>query len=162
MLMKPTESITDELLNSIPNTITFQEFVTNVFPVYPTLLSNLTIVKKENKVELLNFSFNPPIIPIEILIQQALNDTNIKNLQTLVNNANDIYLPNKKNILIDFITNTFYTNQEAIEAESGLTVEELLAKQCDDIRKKKKENSILLTDNQGNVEGDTIEVVMDI
>lgn len=158
MLMKPPEAITKELLDNIPYPITLQEVITNIIPVYPVTLSAFKILKKENRVEVLNFPFNPPITPVEFIIRQALENATQQTQQKVGNN---MIVANNNNQLAEAMMNIIFMNRSAIEGETGLTLEEFLTKQVELVKKVEKESSLLIADTQGNVEGDVIEIVID-
>lgn len=157
MFAKPPEAVVDELFEKMPHPITLQDFITNIISVYPVQLGALKLFKKENNVEVFNFSFNPPITPIEIMLQQAISQATQQTQQKV---ENGMFMPTINNTIGISIINNFYQNREIIEGETGVKLEDLLMKECEPKRQKKASN-IILADVQGNIEGDVIEIVLD-
>lgn len=157
MFAKPPEAVVDELFEKMPYPITLQDFITNIISVYPVQLGALKLFKKENNVEVFNFSFNPPITPIEIMLQQAISQATQQTQQKI---ENGMFMPTINNTIGISIINNFYQNREIIEGETGVKLEDLLMKECEP-KRQEKNSSIILTDAQGNVEGDVIEIVLD-
>ncbi len=157
MFAKPPEAVVDELFEKMPHPITLQDFITNIISVYPVQLGALKLFKKENNVEVFNFSFNPPITPIEIMLQQAISQATQQTQQKI---ENGMFMPTINNIIGISIINNFYQNREIIEGETGVKLEDLLMKECEP-KRQEKNSSIILADAQGNVEGDVIEIVLD-
>lgn len=157
MFAKPPEAVVDELFEKMPHPITLQDFITNIISVYPVQLGALKLFKKENNVEVFNFSFNPPITPIEIMLQQAISQATQQTQQKV---ENGMFMPTINNTIGISIINNFYQNREIIEGETGVKLEDLLMKECEPKRQKKNSN-IILADAQGNIEGDVIEIVLD-
>lgn len=157
MFTKPPEAVVDELFEKMPHPITLQDFITNIISVYPVQLGALKLFKKENNVEVFNFSFNPPITPIEIMLQQAISQATQQTQQKV---ENGMFMPTINNTIGISIINNFYQNREIIEGETGVKLEDLLMKECEPKRQKKNSN-IILADAQGNIEGDVIEIVLD-
>lgn len=157
MFAKPPEAVVDELFEKMPHPITLQDFITNIISVYPVQLGALKLFKKENNVEVFNFSFNPPITPIEIMLQQAISQATQQTQQKV---ENGMFMPTINNTIGISIINNFYQNREIIEGETGVKLEDLLMKECEP-KRQEKVSSIILADAQGNIEGDVIEIVLD-
>lgn len=157
MFAKPPEAVVDELFEKMPHPITLQDFITNIISVYPVQLGALKLFKKENNVEVFNFSFNPPITPIEIMLQQAISQATQQTQQKV---ENGMFMPTINNTIGISIINNFYQNREIIEGETGVKLEDLLMKECEP-KRQEKTSSIILADAQGNIEGDVIEIVLD-
>lgn len=157
MFAKPPEAVVDELFEKMPHPITLQDFITNIISVYPVQLGALKLFKKENNVEVFNFSFNPPITPIEIMLQQAISQATQQTQQKV---ENGMFMPTINNTIGISIINNFYQNREIIEGETGVKLEDLLMKECEP-KRQEKASSIILADAQGNIEGDVIEIVLD-
>lgn len=157
MFAKPPEAVVDELFEKMPHPITLQDFITNIISVYPVQLGALKLFKKENNVEVFNFSFNPPITPIEIMLQQAISQATQQTQQKV---ENGMFMPTINNTIGISIINNFYQNREIIEGETGVKLEDLLMKECEP-KHQEKASSIILADAQGNIEGDVIEIVLD-
>lgn len=157
MFAKPPEAVVDELFEKMPHPITLQDFITNIISVYPVQLGALKLIKKENGVEVLNFPFNPPITPIEIMLQQAISQATQQTQQKV---ENGMYMPTINNSIGMAIINNLYQNRQVIEGETGVKLEDLLAKECEP-KRQEKTSSIILADAQGNIEGDVIEIVLD-
>lgn len=125
MLALSPDAASKELLEKIPYPIKVKEFLTGVLCMYPVKLKQFTFVNQENGVEVIGCPFNPPIVPIESTVMQALMAQNKEHL-----------VGQTQNKFGEMIIENLRKASELIRGELGCSFEEFLEKDVKFIKKK--------------------------
>lgn len=155
MLIKPPEAVSQEMLDNIPYPITVADFFNAVLPLYPVKLQKFVFVNHENGAEIIGCPFNPPLVPIESVVMEAI-----------LAQGQEHMIGRKKNSFGEVLIETFRQHSEMIQVELGCDFDGFLKKNVEFVRKKK--SSLIISSsldiNQPDLsgDGDILEVGLNI